>query len=282
MPAPMVLLGCLEFLLLLAAVPAALILRFDHVFSLNDFLQLDPKTVLFAVIMLLANSAMGVYNNGFRDGFGPMLVRSLVAFCLLGVTALTLIYYVLPQAYLGRGVLAMATVFGMLFVSILRLVFYRVLDHEAVRSRLLVIGAGKRAKVLHDQLSSKTGVAKIVGFVSVGGYVDPALQANVIDSTSLQALVEQYELFDCKLKGTRINEAITVYERELGILEFTELKQGWMVFGGGFSGGKVWDVVKRVTDVLIALTLLAMLWPLMLLAVSSICSGRRCPCDASG
>lgn len=290
MPSSILWLGIAELVLLLAAVPIAVVIRFglESVDRLEDPVVL-VNAVLFSVIMILANSAMGVYANGFRHGLGVMTVRSVVAFCLLGVLVLTLIYYVIPGLYLGRGIIANATICGMLFVAIARLIFFAFKGRGASGLRLLVIGAGDRAAALDRHLAARPDAAKIVGYVNVSGYVNPTLEHKVLKRDRLSALVAKYradevvvamdgrrtsdggqmplkELFECKIKGTRVNEAIGVYERELGILEFTELKQGWMVFSNGFGGGRLWDSVKRFSDVLIATILIIILWPLMLLA----------------
>ncbi len=293
MPTPLLLLGCIEWLAMLLAVPIAVQLRFDAPMQWLDWTILELNAVIFATVMTLANSAMGVYSNGFREGLGAMAVRTIVANCLLGVLALTALYYVLPALFIGRGILAIAVVAGLTLVSIIRLIFLAIVQRDSMRSRILVVGAGKRANVLKERLAERESAAKIVGFVDVGGYVHPDLEKLVLPRSRLRDIVEANdvddvvvamdglrasdgvqiplkELFDCKVSGTRINEAIGIYERELGILEFTELKQGWMVFGNGFGASRLWDWVKRASDLTIALILCLFLWPLMLFAVVAI------------
>ena len=66
--------------------------------------------LIFAVIMLLSTFAMGVYEAGVSDGFGSMLVRTVVSYCLLGALAMVMLYYLVPVLYVGRGALFGAVV----------------------------------------------------------------------------------------------------------------------------------------------------------------------------
>lgn len=286
---PLLVLGAVELLVLLAAIPLACYLRFGSDYGQLEQSVIVTNTVIFSFVMVNANQAMGVYSHGFKDGLGVMAVRTVVANCLLGVVALTVLYYVLPQLYLGRGVLAISTVIGMALISPVRLAFYKILGRDSLRARMLILGAGERALALVEKLDEQARGLNIIGFVDLAGTALPELKGRLIERDKLKVLVERHqidevvvamdgqrasdgaqiplkELLECKQKGTRVSEAIGVYERELGILEFTELKQGWMVFSSGFGGSRTWDLIKRGSDLLIATMLLLLLWPLMLLA----------------
>ena len=78
------------------------------------------------------------------------------------------------------------------------------------------------------------------------------------------------ELLDCKLSGIRVVEAVTFYERELGIIELNEIRLGWMVFSSGFTSSVTWSLIKRASDILIAAIILILAWPLMVLAALAI------------
>ena len=290
---PLVLLGFLEVIVLSAAIPIGCYLRFGSEPRLFGEEILVANSVLFAIVMVTSNLAMGVYSAGFKDGLGVMAVRTLVANCLLGIIAITVLYYIFPQIFLGRGVLALATISGLALVSPLRLFFYYWVGRDSTGARLLVVGAGDRALALAEQLEGNQSGVKIVGFVGVSSNVALELEDRLVKNTPLLQLVKEFnvdevvvamdgqrasdggqiplkELLECKQYGTRVNEAISVYERELGILEFTELKQGWMVFGNGFGGSRSWDLAKRFSDIVIASILVVLLCPLILLAVLMI------------
>lgn len=297
-PLPVIVLGMLEAMLLFASLFVGNAIRFD---TLNDELLFDVSVVLsavvFAVGMLACTAAMGVYSTGLRDGNGPMAVRTLVAYCLLGCAFLTIIYYLVPGLYMGRGVLAYSIIVALVLVIPMRWVFLRMVDTESLRNRLLVLGVGEKAKRLSADLAKgHSGVARVVGFVQVvdsekievdgkifqlkqnESLYNLASRLNV--SEIVVALDERRssdgsafpldQLFACKLQGVRVSNAIEVAERELGVLEIAEIKPGWLVFSKGFSSSQFWNGIKRFFDISIALVLLLLTWPLMIIFAAAV------------
>jgi sugar transferase (PEP-CTERM system associated) len=72
------------------------------------------------------------------------------------------------------------------------------------------------------------------------------------------------------MRGIKVTEAVQFFERELGRIELAEIHPGWMLFGDGFHFSQLRNIAKRVFDITICLVLLALAWPLMLLAVVAI------------
>lgn len=292
-PSPIVVLGAVEFCVLLISLFVGSAIRFglygDDVFYDS---QLVVASVVYALIMMSCTAAMGVYSAGFRDGLGAMAVRSLVAYCLLGCGLITILFYLIPGLYLGRGILAIAIIFTLVSVAPIRFIFFHLVDKESLRPRVLILGVGERAKNIAKELTtSHRGVASVVGYVQTCATDTVLVEGEVIAHTdTLLELAQRYaaneivvamderrvrdggvfplyELFECKMNGIRVNESITLYERELGFLELNEIGPAWLVFSTGFSSSSMLDAMKRFSDVLVALILLVFAWPLMLLAV---------------
>ena len=80
-----------------------------------------------------------------------VLARQAIGFALGGF-ALVVTYYVIPQAYVGRGVLGIALVFGFVAVTTFRAAFLRLVEVEVFKRRILVLGAGERASQIHNRL----------------------------------------------------------------------------------------------------------------------------------
>ena len=57
------------------------------------------------------------------------------------------------------------------------------------------------------------------------------------------------QLLDCKLKGIRVMDLASFYEREKGLLKLDNVRASWLIFGQGFEHGVTRDVVKRLFDV---------------------------------
>src|SRR5690625_7712904 len=104
------------------------------------------RAVVYAVVMVACNVAMDVYPARLREGFASMVVRTAVSYCLLGVAALTLLYYLVPQWYLGRGMLVAAVRVSLLLVLPRRYLFCAAGGVGPLRRRGALVGAGRRAQ----------------------------------------------------------------------------------------------------------------------------------------
>lgn len=301
---PYLLLGVIELALLMLAAHIGFYLRFgDEVlaqFGWGSIWWL--RSLVFAFAMLACTMAMGVYQSRLREGFVSMSVRTVVSYCLLGSAALTILYYLLPNLYLGRGVLLMAVLFALGMVLSVRYLFFKVVRVEQLRRRVLLFGAGQRAQQLLDTLEHDRGQlgVEIVGCVQAGGpaVVDPSLVLPAPEKSWLEfvtqlriseivvvmderrrgegAVFPLEELLDCKLSGVNVIEAINFYERETSRIELDLLHPAWMLYSNGFRYSQGRDFAKRLFDVAISLALLALVWPLMLFACVGILleSGR--------
>ncbi|MBT8152135.1 MAG: TIGR03013 family PEP-CTERM/XrtA system glycosyltransferase [Gammaproteobacteria bacterium] len=305
-PTVLILLAAIEAALLFVSLLAGYAIRF----AFFDGIALDASfldrplligALVYTVVMLLCTTAMGVYSAGLRGGNAPMAVRTVVAYCLLGTAVLTLLYYLIPALYMGRGVLFYSVVAALVLVVPVRWAFLRLVDAESLRDRVLVLGVGEQANKLATYLASgHAGVARIVAFIQTTSDEKVAVKGEIAQrDVSLAELVNLYEaneivvalddrrsgqgsafpldeLFDCKMQGIRITDAITVCERELGVVPLSAISPGWLVFSTGFAGGQLVESAKRASDVFIALVLLLLTWPLMLIAAIAIVleSGR--------
>ncbi|MDA8962879.1 hypothetical protein N9F42_01910 [Pseudomonadales bacterium] len=294
-PSPFLLLGAIELILLLAAAIAGTELRSSYwgLAVVYDTTLLSG-TLVFAGVLLASTMAMGVYSTSYREGTVAMIVRTVASYCLLGCAALTILYYLAPFLEMGHGVLAYSVVIALVLVPPVRWVFFKLVSTESLSSRVLVLGAGKRARQLEQRvLASHRGVATIVGYVKTSAVEETLVEGRVCSHTQpLVDIAHHYdaneivvalderrtrdgvvfplnELLDCKLLGINVVEAVTFYERELGILEISEMRLGWMVFASGFTSGIVWDWVKRGFDIFVVILIALITWPFMLLLINN-------------
>ena len=292
-PSPFLLLGAIELILLLGSAVLGNELRSSYwgLAVVYDSTLL-ASTLVFAGVLLASTMAMGVYSTSYREGTVAMIVRTVASYCLLGCAALTILYYLAPFLEMGHGVLAYSVVIALVIVPPVRWLFFKLVSTESLSSRVLVLGAGKRAKQLEQRvLASHRGVATIVGYVKTSAAEETLVEGRVCSHTqSLADIAHHYdaneivvalderrtrdgvvfplnELLDCKLLGIHVVEAVTFYERELGILEISEMRLGWMVFASGFTNSVVWDWIKRGFDIFVVISIALVTWPLMIAAV---------------
>src|SRR5690348_13836043 len=118
------LLVTVEFGMLTSGVYAAVMLRYwgdaDTQLAISQMLRW--RAPLVAGILIAAMAALGLYQIHLRAGWLGRLSRQGVAF-LLGGVVLTVLYYAYPDAYVGRGVLALALAIGYLVVALWRMLF---------------------------------------------------------------------------------------------------------------------------------------------------------------
>ena len=292
-PSPFLLLGVIELFLLLCSAVAGNELRSRYwgVDVIYDS-TLMASAMVYAGVLLASTMAMGVYATSYREGTVAMVVRTVASYCLLGCAALTIIYYLAPFLEMGHGVLAYSVVISLVIVPLTRWLFFRLVRTESLSSRVLVLGTGARARQLEQRvLASHRGVATIVGFVKTSSSEETLIKGRICShSHSIVDIAREYdaneivvalderrtcdgvvfpldELLDCKLLGIHVVEAVTFYERELGILEINEMRLGWMVFASGFTNSMVWDWIKRGFDIVVVVAIALVTWPLMITAV---------------
>jgi lipopolysaccharide/colanic/teichoic acid biosynthesis glycosyltransferase len=73
------------------------------------------------------------------------------------------------------------------------------------------------------------------------------------------------ELLECKLRGIRILELSSFFERENGHLQLDSMNASWMILAEGFNQGILRDTVKRLFDLLVSAAMLAVTLPIMAL-----------------
>ncbi|RDI97060.1 TIGR03013 family PEP-CTERM/XrtA system glycosyltransferase [Dyella solisilvae] len=289
----LMLLGFCELMLLAISLCAATYLRyFLNADELAEFTRhLPERAMVFASIIVIGMVAMGQYQAHIRMTRFGLLARQAVAF-VLGGFLLVVGYYVVPQAYVGRGVLAIALTLGFLLVMTLRLLFLQLVEVEALKRRVLILGAGTRAAQIHNQMRRRTDRRGfcVVGYVPHASETVAVPQEQLIRSglpLSAYVLREQIDevvvgvddrrghlpmddLLECRQMGIAITDLTSFFEREAGRLQLTILDPSWLVFSGGFNGTPLRQLSKRCFDLVAASMLLLLCWPLMLLEILAI------------
>jgi len=289
----LMLLGLCELLLLAMSLATATYIRYGHnADELAEFtVHLPERALVFATAIVFGMVALGQYQTHMRMTRFGLMARQAVAFVLGGVL-LVIGYYVLPQAYVGRGVLAIALLLGFILVLGIRIVFLQLVEVEALKRRVLILGAGTRASQIHNQMRRRTDRR---GFCVVG-YVPHARETVAVPeeqlirtSLSLCEIVARDQidevvvgvddrrgnlpmddLLECRQLGITITDLTSFFERESGRLQLSFLDPSWLVFSGGFNGTPLRQLSKRCFDLVAASLLLLLCWPLMLVEMLAI------------
>jgi len=294
-PVPFLVLGLVECLLLVSSVYSGV--QLWHFFGNSDITQANvlpiwARAFVFAFVVLLAQISMGLYQRRFRFGLAGMILRLGISLVVTAV-ALTLLYYIVPDMLLGRGVLVFSFLTAALLLVLTRFLFVRSMNQGQLKRRILVLGAGENAAQISRQLRRKVDQQGfvIVGHVHVRGEHDVVDEALVIrPEVTLLTLTKElhadeivvavgerrrksfpvHDLLDCKLSGINVIDLLGFFERETGKLKLDILSPSWMIFSDGFNQNKSLNMQKRIFDIIVSLLLLGLAWPFMLLVAIAI------------
>ncbi len=292
----------IELLLLVGAVRLAGVLRYwGRVDTQTGFVEaLHGRAILVAVVLILAMAALGLYQVHLRAGWLGRLSRQAVAF-VLGGTVLTVLYYVAPASFLGRGVLAIALGLGYVAVAVWRVLFLSFVDADLFKRCVIMLGAGERAAEVARKMRRKTDQRgfKILGYVPVGAdpvsvpaaallHPDESLcewairlgvDEIVVGPDDRRGTLQVKELLECKQRGLAVTELAEFVERVAGTITMDLTNPSWLVFSDGFNVSPMRRSIKRAFDVVVAVVVLVVAWPLMLLTALAIRleSGRGAP-----
>lgn len=289
---PVLVLSLVEALVLALSIPTGAAIRFQsEELIVAHGVSLLGAGFLFVLVMQGIMASFGLYSSDAPVNSGERIVRVLASF-IGGLLVLSLVFYLVPEFELGRGVFAISWLLAMVGVFAVRSVFLRWRKVEALCRRVLVVGTGKWAKPLEGVEGAPSGRPfRIVGFVPVPkieSVVDPKRILKV--ETSLRDTVKQYgideiviavgdregnrlayqELIDCKQAGIEVTDLQTFYEREQGRLRIDWLSAGWLVFGEGFRSNRPDRIARNVFDIVIGLLLLLATFPIMLVTALAI------------
>lgn len=294
-PVPFLLLGAVEFVLSMSSVYLAAWLWPIVMQSENGLLGGEPvwaKALAFTSILLLSQSFLGLYQRRFRFAIVGMILRVGISLAFTGI-ALALLYFLLPKLALDRGIFVLSLMIAGVLLTAVRTVFIRSLGKDALKRRILVLGAGQNAAQISRSLRRRVDQQgfQIVGHVHVRGehdVVDESIiirpdmtllaLANSLDIDEIVVAVGErrrkgfpvHDLLDCKLSGIDVIDLQGFFERETGKLKLDILSPSWMIFSDGFNQGKGQSTQKRLFDIVVSLALLAVSWPFMLLVVLMI------------
>jgi sugar transferase (PEP-CTERM system associated) len=248
------------------------------------------RACVFAAASVLALTAMGLYQSRQRLSVEGVIVRVIAALGLAAV-GLAVLYFFIPAVEIGRGWWAISLAVSLLFLGGTRVAFSRVVDHDLLRRRIVVYGAGKRAgSLLQMRRRSDQRGFKIVAFLPAAG------EAHLIDDERVDctpgtvaehalkheadeiviAMDERRrgfpirDLLDCKFRGVDVVDVLSFIERESGKVKIDLMNPSWLIFSEGFTQRGSRQLTARLFDLAVSIMILLIAWPIMLLTALAI------------
>jgi sugar transferase (PEP-CTERM system associated) len=257
----------------------------------------EPLTAVWKVALVTALCLLCLYYNDLYDLTIVRTNREVVIRLLQAVgTALillALVYLALPSLMVGDGAFLPATAIFLCGMMAWRLVFNRVAALHPFGERVLIVGTDATAQTVARQvLAQQNFPYEIVGFIDedakrIGESIvnprvvgTPADIEHIVTTRGIDRIfvglsdrrgrLPVRELLRAKLRGVRVEDVNTVYERLTGKLLVEDLRPSWLIFSDGFRASRLTRQSKRMFDTLLALTGLVIAAPLMLLTAVAV------------
>jgi sugar transferase (PEP-CTERM system associated) len=263
---------------------------------------MTAPTLTFAITMVAAMAAMGVYESRIREGYLAMMLRTAVAVFFLGPVVLAILDTLLPVLEVEFSVVLYASALSFLTLAAWRLVSPRIFPDESLKQRVVVLGSGYRAQKVAARMRRRADQRAFIllGFLERDPHAsgDPVAtfggrvlrsDANLLDFCRDNAVDEIVvaiderrrnqdagggipldELMDCRLSGVKVCDVQQFIEREACKVDVDLLRPSWLVFSDGFSMSPGRVLTKRVFDLGTSLVLLLLFWPVMLAVAIAI------------
>jgi sugar transferase (PEP-CTERM system associated) len=159
-------------------------------------------------------------------------------------------------------------------------------------ARVLVLGTGEVGRLIAGLEPTSARPFRIIGFLDdAPGAADMVPEGHALlgKIQDLDSLVEETRpdivviaqidrrgcfptkaLLECRLRGIRVEDWPTFYEKAEGKILVTAVRPSWLIFSDGFVRTPRTEMIKRLFDVTLSLTGLILALPLMVLSAIAI------------
>ncbi|MEX2222016.1 MAG: TIGR03013 family XrtA/PEP-CTERM system glycosyltransferase [Candidatus Rokuibacteriota bacterium] len=235
-----------------------------------------------------------------RQGLGQ---RELVGRVLVSQGAAALVVatigFVVPGLRLSRSAFLVIFLLTTPGLMVWRAALLGAWSRQQMTVRVLVVGTGDVGRLIADLEPTSSRPFRIIGYVDdAPGAADmlPDGQALLGKIQDLDVLVEETRpdivviaqldrrgcfptkaLLECRLRGIRVEDWPTFYEKATGKILVTAVLPSWLIFSDGFVKTPRTEIVKRLFDVTASLTGLILSFPVMILVGLAIMLESRGP-----
>jgi sugar transferase (PEP-CTERM system associated) len=252
----------------------------------------DLPANFWRILLVTLVCQLCLYYNDFYDLTLVHSNRELVVRLLQAAGAASILlaafYFLLPDLMIGNGIFVSALFVFLVAILGWRLLFNYVSGSMKLQERVLFVGTGETArKVARQILDQREFAYRVIGFIDddasrIGErIVNPAIVGTPSDIDRLIAAhhidrivvglsdrrgkLPVEELLRAKMAGIRVEDATTTYERVTGKLLIDDLRPSFLIFSDGFRVSRATRLMKRTLDLLLALVLAVLAFPLMVM-----------------
>jgi sugar transferase (PEP-CTERM system associated) len=289
-PARTVLLGVSEVLLVCLAFFMAVIAHFGR--DADLMLQDEHgvyKIALVACIYLVSMYYLDLYDTKVLRNRHEILTR-LLQVVGLGGMILAIVYYLYPDAQLGRSVLLLGLVVAVPLLVLWREAFLWLLNSFDFSEKTLIVGHSPLALALNREVRTRRELG-----LSTIGYVDTSDNGEVgglpfmgvledlghlinrhhvtrviVAMADRRGKLPLSELLALKTKGVVVQDGADFYENVTGKVQLDGLRPAWLLFSPGFQVSRALLAYKRVVSVSVSLLCLIIFLPLLVIVAIAV------------
>ena len=254
-------------------------------------MAMPPQAYVFALSMLVVMTSMGLYQADVWRDTQSIGMRLAAAF-MVGFVITGLVAFFVPSLRLAPYNVGVTLIVALAGSVLVRAAFYKWSDLGLFKSRVLVIGTGSRVMKLAECALDNPNHT-VVGYLSMQPakhYIPQPHVLTLAAGETIWSVVEKHgvdqivlavrdrrgggfpvqELLECRLRGVKIVELPTFFEREYRQVLLESITPSWMVLGEGFNQSLLRNIMKRLLDLVVSGALLVLTLPIMLLAALCI------------
>lgn len=250
-----------------------------------------PRGLLYTGLTISAMTFMGMYWRHRKESELVDFVVRMSVSLVISITLISLVIFAFKDLFIDRSVMFFSIILSLVLIGLIRSLHYRISDHEASRSRVLVIGTGKKADMIQElRRKSDTYGIRIIGYIYIAGENSKVPERKIIrlnqalldyaEENQVEEIVVAVddrrksfpvnEILECKMEGIEVCEAADFIERQIKKIRLDTLHPSSMIFSDGYTKAVMDSFSKRVFDIVASLALLAVASPVMLLTALSI------------
>ncbi len=214
----------------------------------------------------------------------------------IGTTSIALaaIYFLWPDAMIGRWIFFLSTVFLILFLVSWRLLYSYAINKRLFSEKALILGDGELARDLLQEINGRGDISYDIRYVvgqENGRYSQGALEGILVKygfdslcdlaeaegiSSIIVALDQKRgvmpysELLNCKMRGINVIDGESFYERITGKLLVEKINPSWLIFSDGFKKSAITRLIKRIAGFVLSTGMAILLSPIILAVAAAI------------
>ncbi|MFZ7111308.1 MAG: TIGR03013 family XrtA/PEP-CTERM system glycosyltransferase [Desulfatiglandales bacterium] len=258
------------------------------------------KILLVSMITQMSlyfNDLYEIKHTGNMVDLATRLIQS------VGIASIVLavVYFLWPEAIIGRWIFFLSIVFLLLFLVSWRFLYTLVITKRLFADKAIMIGSGELAgdimaevqqrsdigydiRVILGHEKDKNGSSRFedvpvhYGFNELCKIAETEQASHIIVAMDEKRGIMPYkQLLACKVKGMSVIDGESFYERITGKILVEKINPSWLIFSDGFKKSKVKRIVKRVTGLMLAVLMICLVSPLILLVALAIKLDSRGP-----